>query len=270
MKRASRRKSSSNDSEFESLEFRHLSHYYHDKRRGEVQTLSDVTLSVGKNEFVTIVGPSGCGKSTLFNLASGLVRPTGGTILVNGSPMEGNNEHIAYMFQRDGLLDWRTVAENAMLGQEFLGVSKKVARQAVADGLEAFGLSAFQARRPYELSGGMRQRVALLRTYLTNRPLLLLDEPFGALDALTRLKMQEFLLRHWEADAGRSVLFITHDVEEALLLGDRVIVLSSRPAHVRAEVEVDFPRPRNSKSVMVSEQFVSLKRDLLRMLYEEE
>lgn len=255
--------------EFESLEFRGVSHHYTSDREGIVPTLSDVSLSIGRAEFVCVIGPSGCGKSTLFNLASGLLSPTEGIVLVNGGPLNGVNDHLAYMFQRDFLLEWRTVVENAILGREFLGQAKRQARQAAMASLPEFGLEGFENRYPHELSGGMRQRVALLRTYLTDRSLMLLDEPFGALDALTRGNMQEFLLRHWEAEPDRTVVFITHDVEEALLLGDRVVVLSSRPARMKEQIEVDFDRPRDPKELISSERFISLKRDLLRMLHKE-
>jgi ABC-type nitrate/sulfonate/bicarbonate transport system ATPase subunit len=253
---------------FRSLALSGLRHEY--RGGGEsIPTLGGLDLEVRANEFVTVVGPSGCGKSTLFNLAAGLIQPTAGRILVNGSELTGSNPYVAYMFQRPALYDWRTVLDNVIVGQEFLGRSRRAARQEGREGLRKFGLAGFEDRHPWELSGGMLQRVALLRTYLTGRDLLLLDEPFGALDALTRLQMQQFLLDRWQSDE-RTILFITHDVDEALLLGDRVLVLSPRPAHVMATVDVQFPRPRTAEALLHDPDFVELKSVLLQMLLEPE
>jgi ABC-type nitrate/sulfonate/bicarbonate transport system ATPase subunit len=249
---------------FESLAFEGVRHQF-EGRSGVVPTLAGIDLEVGRKEFVTVVGPSGCGKSTLFNLASGLIRPTAGEIRVNGTRLSGVNPHVAYMFQQAALLDWRDVLGNVMVGQEFLGISKRDGREEALAALSRFGLAGFEHRHPWELSGGMRQRVALLRTYLTHRELLLLDEPFGALDALTRLQMQQFLLDQWQADQ-RTVVFITHDVDEALLLGDRVLVLAPRPSYVMASVEVGFDRPRNAEEVLADPSFVEVKGELLERL----
>lgn len=253
---------------FESLAFQGVRHEF---RMGEhvVPTLGGLDLEVRSNEFVTVVGPSGCGKSTLFNLASGLISPSEGQILINGEPLAGPNPHVAYMFQQAALLDWRDVLANVVLGQEFLGMPRRQARMEAMEGLKRFGLAGFERRHPWELSGGMRQRVALLRTYLTHRELLLLDEPFGALDALTRLQMQQFLLDHWEGDQ-RTVIFITHDVDEALLLGDRVLVLAPRPTYVLATVDVAFERPRSAEELLKDPEFVELRSELLEMLVDRE
>jgi ABC-type nitrate/sulfonate/bicarbonate transport system ATPase subunit len=246
---------------FHSLEFRDLGFRY----GTGTEALGRVSFTVRANEFVTVLGPSGCGKSTLFNLASGLARATSGEVLINDAALADTNPHVAYMFQHDALLDWRTVLGNVTLGQEFLGVSRKTARAEAMASLADFGLAGFEHRRPYELSGGMRQRVALLRTYATKRPLLLLDEPFGALDALTRVRMQEFLLRRWDSD-DRTVLFITHDVDEALLLGDRVIVLSERPASVIAEIPITTARPRDPEAMAADPNIANLKSQIMHML----
>ena len=249
---------------FESLELTGVTQIFRTMGE-EVVALDGVDLSVKKNEFITILGPSGSGKTTLFNLLAGLLQPTSGSLELNGQPLEGVNPHVAYMFQQPALLDWRDVLGNVMIGQEFLGMSKRAARAEAMEGLARFGLAGFEHRRPWELSGGMRQRVALLRTYLTRRDLLLLDEPFGALDALTRLQMQQFLLDQWERDQ-RTVVFITHDVEEALLLGDRVLVMAPRPTYVRATVEVGFERPRKAEELLADPEFVELKHQMLAML----
>ena len=248
---------------FGSLGFAAVTHRYDD-----LPTLGGIDFTLSAGEFVTVIGPSGCGKSTLFNLATGLIRPTGGDVLLNGEPLAGINPYVAYMFQSAALLEWRNVLDNITVGRELLGESRAVARQDASRALNHFGLAEFARHMPWELSGGMKQRAALLRTYLTNRPLLLLDEPFGALDALTRLQMQQFLLDTWQEDR-RTVLFVTHDVEEALLLGDRVIVLTHRPARVLEEVAVPFQRPRSADALVGTPEFTQMKRKLLQLLHSE-
>ena len=246
---------------FGSIDFRGVDFTY----ETGTQALKGVDFAVNAGEFVTVLGESGCGKSTLFNLAAGLAEPTGGEVALNGSALYGINGHVAYMFQHDALLDWRTVLGNVTLGPEFLGTRKSDAESEARQALEDFGLKGFEERRPYELSGGMRQRVALARTYATKRPLLLLDEPFGALDALTRVRMQEFLLERWETH-GRTVIFITHDVDEALLLGDRLIVLSQRPGSVLADIPIPVPRPRTPAAMATAPEIAELKASVLEML----
>jgi ABC-type nitrate/sulfonate/bicarbonate transport system ATPase subunit len=227
--------------------------------------LRGVTFEIKPGESYGLVGESGCGKSTLFNLAAGLAQPTAGEVRINGRALDRINPYVAYMFQHDALLDWRTVLGNVTLGPEFLGIKRKAANAEALESLEEFGLKGFEKRRPYELSGGMRQRVALARTYATKRPLLLLDEPFGALDALTRVRMQEFLLQRWESN-DRTVIFITHDVDEALLLGDRVIVLSERPGSVVAEIPIEIARPRSPEAMAVKPEVAKMKSQILSIL----
>lgn len=197
--------------------------------------LAGLSLAVPRGQFVALLGPSGLGKSTLFRIVAGLERPGRGTVEPQGA--------AAYMPQRDCLLPWRTVAGNAALGLEVQGVPPAAARAQVLARLPEFGLAGAADRYPHQLSGGMRQRVALLRTVLQRRELLLLDEPFAALDALTRAGMQQWLLDLWER-LRRTVLFITHDVEEALLLADRVLVLTGRPLSAAMDCPVPLPRPR--------------------------
>jgi len=252
--------------EFRSLTFEGLRHAY-GEGEDAVQAVRDLDLHLEAGEFVTVLGPSGCGKSTLFNLASGLAESTPGQVLINGEPIAGMNPHTAYMFQHDALLEWRTVLDNVALGREFLGMSKKEARADLRESLGDFGLEGFADRHPAELSGGMRQRVALMRTYATDRPLLLLDEPFGALDAMTRVRMQEFLLRKWDQD-HRTVLFITHDVDEAIMLGDRLVVLSHRPATVREEIAIDLPRPRRADQLASDPRYVELRAHVMSLLHD--
>jgi ABC-type nitrate/sulfonate/bicarbonate transport system ATPase subunit len=205
-----------------------------EKSFGAVRALGGVTLRVAPGEIAAVVGPSGCGKSTLLELVCGLTRPDAGH--VSAAP-------AALMPQRDALLPWLSALDNAGLALRVAGVSRSYARAAARDHFAAFGLEGFERARPAELSGGMRQRVAFLRTLLAGRPVLCLDEPFGALDALTRLQMQRWLAETLQAEP-RTVLLVTHDVEEAVLLADRLVLLSPRPGRVVATQEIDLPRPR--------------------------
>ncbi|HEX3723017.1 MAG TPA: ABC transporter ATP-binding protein [Nitrolancea sp.] len=233
-------------------------------RRGLVEALDRVDLSVADGEFVSIVGPSGCGKSTLLNIVAGLEQPTSGEIRLNGEGAAHRLGRTAYMHQKDLLLPWRTVCDNVTLGLEVAGIGKTAARERAAALFDRFGLAGFEESYPATLSGGMRQRAAFLRTVLTDQPLMLLDEPFGALDALTRASMQEWLLDLWEG-LGRTIVFITHDVEEAVLLSDRVCVMSARPGRIVFERTIDLPRPRRYELV-TDATFVSLKSELLAAL----
>jgi len=208
---------------------------------GVTEALSGVDLAVEPGEFVALIGPSGCGKSTLFNLAAGLEMPSSGDVLVDGAAARAGS--AAYMPQRDLLLPWLRVLDNAALPLEMAGMARDAARREAGRHFARFGLAGFERHWPRQLSGGMRQRAALLRTYLVKHDLLLLDEPFGALDALTRAEMQEWLLEVW-GETRRTVLFVTHDVEEALFLADRVYVMSPRPGRVVAEITVPFGCPR--------------------------
>lgn len=205
---------------------------------GALEVLDRVSFSVAPGEFVALVGPSGAGKSTLFNIIAGLDAPTSGRVLFDGSDARGRRDMTAYMPQKDLLFPWRTIEENAALGLEVQGMRRAEARARVREWFPRFGLDGFEKALPYELSGGMRQRAALLRTVVQGRSTLLLDEPFGALDSLTRQKMQQWLRQMW-ADNDWTALMITHDVREAVMLADRVVVLGPRPAAVREVVSID-------------------------------
>ena len=234
------------------------------KRLGDVQALVGVQLDVMPGEFVALVGPSGCGKSTLLNVIAGLLEPDEGEVWLDGAPAARRLGRVAYMPQRDALLPWRSVLDNAALGLEVAGGSRGEARERARRLLPRFGLAGFGDRYPSALSGGMRQRAAFLRTVLSERGVLLLDEPFGALDALTRRSLQEWLLDLW-ADLGRTILMVTHDVEEALLLADRVAVMTARPGRVKLVEPVELLRPRSAE--MVAEPaFVAQKARLLTSL----
>ncbi len=230
----------------------------------QLPVLRNVSLTVKSGEFVSIIGPSGCGKSSLLNIVSGLLGPNTGIVALNGDPSSSRLGDVAYMQQRDLLMPWRDVLDNAALGLELNGVSRRESRARALDALPVFGLEGFGHAYPSQLSGGMRQRVALMRTTLLQRGLLLLDEPFGALDAMTRADLQRWLVDLFER-SGMGVLLVTHDVEEALILSDRVIVMSGRPGSNAGELVVDLPRPRVETDV-TDIRFVALKRELLEML----
>lgn len=213
--------------------------------------LDGITFDIAPGEFVSVIGPSGCGKSTLFDVIAGLERPDAGRVLVDGADATGRVEHAAYMPQRDLLFPWRSVLDNTALGLEVAGVPRREARARAGALFGAFGLAGFEDARPDALSGGMRQRAALLRTVVQDRRLLLLDEPFGALDSLTRADMQAWLAQVW-ARYGWTVLLVTHDIREAVYLSDRVIVLGPRPTTVRAQIDLDLPRPRSAGALLVA------------------
>ncbi len=234
------------------------------QRYGERQVLEAIDLAVAPGEFVSLVGPSGCGKSTLLKVLAGLLAPSSGGASVGGQPTTGRRGLVAYMPQRDLLLPWRRALENAVLGAQIAGVPVPVARERARGMFEQFGLAGFEKSWPGELSGGMRQRLALLRTFLLDRDVLLLDEPFGALDAITRRQMYAWLQEVWLADQ-RTAIFVTHDVEEAIYLSDRVIVLSARPGRIVTELTVPLPRPRE-RDVVSDPKFVELKSELLAAL----
>ncbi|HAH00476.1 MAG TPA: nitrate ABC transporter ATP-binding protein [Ktedonobacter sp.] len=240
---------------------------YRDGRQ-TLDTLASIDLTVNAGEFVTVIGPSGCGKSTLFNIVAGVDQPTGGTVAIDGDAQGARVGKAGYMPQQPLLLPWRTVAENVMLGLDVRRMPRKKAEVQAHELLKRFGLADFTHHYPATLSGGMRQRVALLRTVLFNSSFLLLDEPFGALDALTRLSLQMWLLDLWQTFHS-SVLFITHDVREAILLSDRIYVLSSRPAKVVRIAEVELPRPRSPQQLALT-QAVQLEQELTTLLMKEQ
>jgi len=240
------------------------------KTFGAVKAVDSVDLTIREGEFITLVGPSGCGKSTLFNLVAGLAdADPGGTVRFNGetrSPRELLGK-VSFMPQRDLLFPWRRVIDNVILPLEIEGIPRRQARERAAAMFPEFGLAGFEKHYPHELSGGMRQRVALMRTFCFERPLMLLDEPFGALDALTRVLMQRWLLDVWQRHR-RTVLFITHDLDEAIFLGVRVVVMSARLGLVKLTVDAPFERPRGP-SLTTSHEFQALKQTLLDAIEEE-
>jgi ABC-type nitrate/sulfonate/bicarbonate transport system ATPase subunit len=231
-------------------------------KRGRAEVLSDITLALQRGTWTTCLGPSGCGKTTLLRVLAGLVKPDEGTI----SAARGFRglSAIAYLPQQDTLLPWRSALRNAILGSEIEGRPRFDALGEARALFERFGLADAERQYPHQLSGGMRQRVAVIRTYLTHREILLLDEPLGALDPLTRTDLQEWLLEVW-GELGKTVLLVTHDVEEALVLSDRVLVLSPRPARIRETIELDLPRPRSR----TAPGFAARKESILELLTKE-
>ena len=234
------------------------------KAFGPLPVLDGVGFDVAPGEFVAVIGPSGCGKSTLFDVVAGLEVPDAGRVLLDGADATGRVEEFAYMPQQDLLFPWRTVLDNTALGLEVAGVRRREARERARALFPAFGLAGFEQMRPDELSGGMRQRAALLRTVVQERPVLLLDEPFGALDSLTRGDMQTWL-HDVRARFDWTVLLITHDIREAVYLSDRVVVLGPRPTRVLRDVTVGLPRPR-TPAMTTTARFAEIAAELLVVL----
>jgi len=231
---------------------------------GVFEALAPVSLTIPQGRFVSLIGPSGCGKSTLFNIIAGLLEPTGGRVLIDGTDATGSIGRVGYMLQKDLLLPWRTVLDNVVLGMEIQGVPLRAARERALPLLRRYGLSGFEFLYPSALSGGMRQRAALLRTLLFDTDIILLDEPFGALDAQTKLQMQEWLLQLW-SDFGKTVVFVTHDVDEAIYLSDEVYVMATRPGRVVESIPITIARPR-PRSATLKPEFIAIKEHCLNLL----
>lgn len=234
---------------------------------GTVAAVRDMSFDVPRGAFLSILGPSGCGKSTLFNMMAGLLAPDSGDVTLDGRSILCRPGSVGYMLQHDLLLPWRTIEDNVTLSPTLHGVSRVQARAEAAPLLASAGLTDFARHLPGELSGGMRQRAALLRTLKTDKEVLLLDEPFGALDAITRLQLQMMLLDMWQKHR-KTILFVTHDVEEAVLLADEVLVLSGRPGTVRERIRVPLPRPRNPR-MLVAPEICDLRMHLTELLSQE-
>ena len=227
------------------------------------------SLRVADGEFVAIVGPTGCGKSTLLNVAAGLLPPSSGRIEVFGAPLPGINRQSGYLFQADALFPWKTALENVAIGLETAGVAREQARERAAAWLDRVGLAGFGARYPHTLSGGQRKRVGLIQVLIRNPKILLMDEPFGPLDAQTRQIMGSLLLDLWNADR-KAVLFVTHDLEEAIALADRVVIMSAGPsARIIGDWRVTLPRPRDISEVRMEKQFHELHREIWSVLKDE-
>jgi ABC-type nitrate/sulfonate/bicarbonate transport system ATPase subunit len=232
---------------------------------GDFVALADTNLDIPAGRFVSLIGPSGCGKTTIFNIVAGLLPPTTGRVLIDGEDATGFIGQVGYMLQKDLLLPWRTVLDNVALGMEIKGVPMKEARARALPLIQRYGLGGFEHQHPSALSGGMRQRAALLRTLLIDMDVILLDEPFGALDAHTKSKMHEWLLGLF-ADFGRTVVFVTHDVEEAIFLSDEIHVMGTKPGRIIESLPIDLPRPRH-RSVVTTPRFMAMKKYCLDLLH---
>jgi len=234
------------------------------KNYGDLLVVNDVSIYLREREFLSLIGPSGCGKSTIFNMIAGIVKPDKGEIIIDGEDYTNKTGRVSYMYQKDLLLPWKKIIDNVSIPLVVKGVNKKEARERVKQYFKDFGLEGFEYKYPYQLSGGMRQRAALLRTYMSSQDIILLDEPFGGLDAITKRKMQYWLLDVLDK-LKASVLFITHDIEEALLLSDRIYILSQRPATIKGEMAVSIPKPR-SRDVVTSVEFNRLKKEIIEIM----
>lgn len=234
-------------------------------RGKRVVALESVDLDIREGEFVTIVGPSGCGKSTLLNLIVGLLRSSGGRIVFNGAAIDGICTQIGYVTQKDNLFPWRTLVENVEIALEIRGMARVSRRSQAEELIERVGLRGFEDHYPHELSGGMRQRANIIRTLIYDPELILMDEPFGPLDAQTRIVLQDELLKLWST-TKKTIIFITHDLIEAITLADRVVLMSSRPGRIKAIEQVSIARPRDVFKIHQSEQFRAVYENLWREL----
>ena len=236
---------------------------------GEIlSALEDFDLSIAPGEFFAIVGPTGCGKSTTLGLIAGLAKPQAGEVTLFDAPVDGVDRRVGFVFQQDAVFPWRSVLGNVMAGPLFRGVPKARAEEMARDWITRVGLKGFEDHHPHQLSGGMRKRVALAQTFINNPQVLLMDEPFSSLDVQTRELMQEELLQLW-AQAKSAVLFVTHDLDEAILLADRVAVLTTRPARVKSVHTIDLPRPRDVAKLRYDERFIAIARNISDDLREE-
>jgi len=239
----------------------------YDTLEGPVEAVTDAAITVNPGEFVSIIGPSGCGKSTLLNAVAGFLKPTRGQVAVDDEPVKGPSADRGMVFQQYSLFPWKTVRQNVEFGLKMKGMDHVKREQSARTLLGLAGLSAFENQYPESLSGGMKQRVGIIRALATGPKVLLLDEPFGALDAQTRLIMQQILTNMWQR-LKTSVLFVTHDIDEAIFLSDRVYCMTARPGTIKAEIAIPLERPRQ-QSMMMSSEFLALRRGLMSLIREE-
>lgn len=243
------------------IELRSATKRFPTGRGGAHTAVSELTMRVEAGEFVAVVGPTGCGKSTTLSLVAGLEAASAGEVLVRGEPVRGIPAGIGYMFQNDAIMPWRSVRDNIAAGPRYRGVRRAAARAAADTWIERVGLAGFERYFPHQLSGGMRKRVALAQTLVNEPQILLMDEPFAALDGQTRALMQDELLRLW-AGTGAAVVFVTHDLEEAIALADKVVVMTASPATVKATFDVALPRPRTVEEIRLQPEFLAIYREV--------
>jgi ABC-type nitrate/sulfonate/bicarbonate transport system ATPase subunit len=222
----------------------------------DMEILKDINIEVNEGELVSILGPSGSGKSTIFNILTNIIKSDSGEVKIDGK--------LSYMYQKDMMVPWKKVIDNIGIPLIFKGKSKKEAREEVKKHIDEFGLGGFEYKYPSQLSGGMKQRANFLKTYLTCNDIMLLDEPFGALDSMTRRKMQKWLL-DLTKEMNSTILFITHDIEEAILLSNRIYIISEKPAVIKGEINVDLPKERN-EDIVTSEEFIKIKKDIINLM----
>lgn len=222
----------------------------------DMEILKDINIKVNEGELVSILGPSGSGKSTIFNILTNIIKSDSGEVKIEGN--------LSYMYQKDMMVPWKKVIDNIGIPLIFKGKSKKDAREEVKKHIDEFGLSGFEFKYPSQLSGGMKQRANFLKTYLTCNDIMLLDEPFGALDSMTRRKMQKWLL-DLTKEMNSTILFITHDIEEAILLSNRIYIISEKPAVIKGEIKVNLPKERN-ENIVTSEEFIKIKKDIINLM----
>jgi len=240
-----------------------------DNKNEKYTALRDATLHIAPGEFVSVVGPTGCGKSTLLNVGAGLLEPSAGSVKVFGQPLRGINHRAGYMFQGEALMPWRSALENVMAGLEFANVPKEQARARAMDWLQRVGLSHAVNKYPHQMSGGMRKRAMLAQTMIRDPDIILMDEPFSALDIQTRQLMENEVLEIWMSQR-KAVLFITHDLDEAIAMSDRVVILSAGPGtHIIGEFKIDLPRPRDVAEVRSHPRFAELHKAIWDVLREE-
>lgn len=257
------------------LSFKNISQSFVSASKGDYPALEGVSLDVPKGRFVAIAGPSGCGKSTLLNLAAGLQAPSGGSIDVFGQPLQGVNRHAGYLFQQDALLPWKNVMDNVALGLLLRGVARGEAHDKASGWIHRVGLNGFEDSFPFQLSGGMRKRAALAQTLIVDPEIILMDEPFSALDIHTRLRMESEVLSLWSgtaktAAAAKTIVFVTHDLEEAIAMADEVAVLSAGPrSRITGRFDVTLPRPRNLIDIKLDPDFQEIYRAIWTTLREE-
>ena len=250
------------------ISFQNVSRFFEMGERGRFVALDGLTLDIADGEFITVVGPSGCGKSTAMNIAAGLMEPSAGTILVDNAEVHGPSPERGIIFQQYALFPWLTVRENVEFGLRIAGMGKAERRRVSDYFMALVGLQDFADALPKMLSGGMKQRCAIARAYAVNPKVLLMDEPFGALDALTRVQLQDKLLEAWSRER-RTVMFITHDVDEAVYLASRVVVMAARPGRLARIIDVDLPYPRN-EDIRLSPAFTAVRNEVWRAVHQPE
>ena len=252
------------------IEINNLSMKY-SSGKGDFQVLDNLNLQIRRGEFIAIIGPSGCGKSTLLDIIAGLVHPSGGEVVINGNPINGPGPDRGMVFQDYSLFPWMNIIDNLVFAIEHTnGLKGQSAREKAEQYIDAVGLSAFQNSYPMMLSGGMRQRLAIARMFSMGSSIFLMDEPFGALDSLNRIYMQELLLHLWiKSDSEKSIVLVTHDIDEAIFLADRVIVMSPNPGRIIEDIDIPFQRPRERENTLRTPEYVELRSHLLSVLYGE-